>query len=143
MNFRIIVCAASLICFLAACSRGEQMQALYAQRCVSCHGASGRGDGPIAALLPVAVPDFRQTVAEKDVIQIRKAIVEGRGIMPAFGPALGKVEIQDMVRIVRLLSRDGRQVEWWEKFEPIIYAHCSLPWEYVLGYERPDGDAKK
>jgi len=143
LNFRTIVCAASLIFFLAACSRGEQTKALYAQRCVSCHGVLGRGDGPIAALLPAAVPDFRLTVERKNVVEIRKAIVAGKGMMPAFGPALSQVEIQDMVRAVRLLSREGRRAEWWEKFEPIVYAHCSLPWEYVLGYGPPDGDAKK
>jgi mono/diheme cytochrome c family protein len=30
--------------------------ALYHQRCVSCHGATGKGDGPIAATLPGTPP---------------------------------------------------------------------------------------
>jgi len=137
-----IVACASLLCLLTACSRTEQMKTGYSQRCVSCHGVTGRGDGPIAALLPVAVPDFRKTVEEKNVVEIRQAIVKGQGMMPAFGPVLTQVEIQDMVRAVRLLSREGRRVEWWERFETIVYAHCNLPWEYVLGYERQDGNPK-
>lgn len=130
----------TLLLFLllsAACSRTEQMETLYAQRCLGCHGTSGWGDGPIAANLPVPVPDFRDTVEKKRVYQIRKIIKEGKGIMPAFGPALEKVEIQDMVRIVRILSQQGRELEWWERFDSLVWAHCSVPWEFVLGYDRP------
>ncbi len=32
--------------------------ALYARNCVSCHGAQGRGDGPVAASLPVLPADL-------------------------------------------------------------------------------------
>ena len=113
------------------------METLYVQRCLGCHGGSGRGDGPAAASLPVAVPDFRDTIRKKSVVQIRKIIQEGKGIMPAFGPALRGAEIQDMVLMVRLLSQEGRSVEWWERFEPLVWAHCSVPWEFVLGYEEP------
>ncbi len=127
---------------LAACSRSEQMETLYAQRCLGCHGTSGGGDGPIAVNLSVPVPDFRDTVEKKKVYQIRKIIKEGKGIMPAFGPALEKVEIQDMVRFVRILSQQGRKLDWWEQFEPLVWAHCSVPWEFVLGYDqRSDGDS--
>lgn len=61
--------------------------------------------------------------------------------MPAYGPALSKVELQDMVRFVRILSQQGRKLEWWEHFEPLVWAHCSVPWETVLGYDRqPNGN---
>lgn len=117
------------------------MERTYAERCLGCHGAGGRGDGPIAASLPVTVPDFRVTVEKKSVTQIRRIIREGKGIMPAYGPALNGAEVQDMVLTVRLLSRQGRSLEWWEKLEPLVWAHCSVPWEYVLGYdEPPEGD---
>jgi hypothetical protein len=76
-------------------------------------------------------------VEKKRVYQIRKVIKEGKGVMPAFGPALEKVEIQDMVRFVRILSQQGRELEWWEQFEPLVWAHCSVPWEFVLGYDEP------
>lgn len=126
----------------AACSRTEQMETLYAERCLGCHGTSGKGDGPIAASLPVPVPDFRDTVKNKRVYQIRKVIREGKGVMPAFGPALEKVEIQDMVRFVRVLSQQGRELAWWERFDTFVWVHCSVPWEFVLGYDRQsDGDA--
>lgn len=121
--------------FWIGCGRNERMDLVYAQRCLGCHGPSGRGDGPVAASLPVRVPDFRETVEEKSTPQIRRAITEGRGIMPAFGPALRPAEITDMVEMVRFLSREGRNISWWEKYDTLVVAHCNVPWELVLGYD--------
>ena len=124
------------------CGRNERMDLLYAQRCLGCHGPSGLGDGPVAASLPVRVPDFRETVEKKSTPQIRRAIAEGRGIMPAFGPALRPAEITDMVQMVRFLSREGRNISWWEKYDTLVVAHCNVPWELVLGYDEP-GEQKQ
>ena len=116
---------------LSGCIREEEMRIVYAQRCASCHGPAGRGDGPIAKALSVEVPDFRNTVTNLDIFDIRAVIKTGTGIMPAFAPALEKYQIQDMVRMVRFLSMEGRELDWWEKFEPLVWAHCSVPWQYV------------
>jgi hypothetical protein len=130
-----------LIIFIAAavvgCGRNERMDALYAQRCMGCHGVTGKGDGSTAPMLPVGIPDFRDTVERRSNAQIRKIIAEGRGMMPAFDPALKAGEINDMVRMVRFLSREGRDVAWWEKYDVLVSAHCSVPWEAVFGYDEP------
>jgi Cytochrome C oxidase, cbb3-type, subunit III len=126
-----------LCLFSIGCGRNERMDLLYAQRCIGCHGPSGQGDGPVAASLPVAVPDFRNTVEKKSTLQIRRAISEGRGMMPAFDPALRQAEITDMVQMVRFLSREGRDIHWWEKYDTLVVAHCNIPWELVLGYDEP------
>ena len=126
-----------LCLFSIGCGRNERMDLLYAQRCIGCHGQSGQGDGPVAASLPVAVPDFRNTVEKKSTLQIRRAISEGRGMMPAFDPALRQAEITDMVQMVRFLSREGRDIHWWEKYDTLVVAHCNIPWELVLGYDEP------
>jgi cbb3-type cytochrome c oxidase subunit III len=131
-----------LMSFSAGCGRNERMDAVYAQRCLNCHGMSGRGDGPMAAALPVAPPDFRQTVEKKGNPQIRRLIADGKGLMPAFDPALSPSEINDMLQMVRFLSREGRQISWWEKFDTLVVAHCSIPWEAVLGYDEPAEDNK-
>ncbi|HEU4344721.1 MAG TPA: cytochrome c [Candidatus Binatia bacterium] len=109
------------------------MDFLYAQRCLSCHGPSGQGDGPLAMSLPMRPPDFRETVERRSTSQIRRTIADGRGIMPAFAPALRQAEITDMVQMVRLLSREGRDVSWWERFDTLVVAHCSIPWDAVFG----------
>ena len=121
-----------------ACGRSERMDALYAQRCLGCHGQAGNGDGPLAQSLPVRPPDFRETVERRTNSQIRRAIAEGQGTMPAFSPALRQSEISDMLQMVRFLSRDGRETRWWEKFDTLVVAHCSLPWETILGYDEPE-----
>lgn len=55
--------------------------------------------------------------------------------MPAFEPVLSPSEINDMLQMVRFLSREGRDLAWWEKFDTLVVAHCSIPWESVLGIE--------
>ena len=57
--------------------------------------------------------------------------------MPAFGPALQPAEITDMVQMVRFLSREGRNISWWEKYDTLVVAHCNVSWELVLGYDEP------
>ncbi len=134
----------SLVLLLALCScgRNERMDRLYAQRCISCHGPLGRGDGPVAAALPVPLTDFRQTIERKSVNQIRTVIAEGQGLMPAFEPALRPAEISDLVYMVRFLSREGRDIQWWEHFDTLVVAHCNIPWEVVFDYDQPQ-EAKK
>jgi hypothetical protein len=139
-NFAFIVIF-MMLSFIG-CGRNERMDTLYAQRCMNCHGPGGRGDGPLAAKLPAKLPDFRDTVERKSNGQIRRVIADGAGIMPAFGPALTPSEINDMLQMVRFLSREGRDVAWWEKFDTLVVAHCSVPWETVLGYDEPADSSK-
>ena len=139
MQPRLWASAALVIAALIGqgCGRNERMDLMYAQRCFSCHGGSGRGDGPVAALLPVTLPDFRTTVESRTISQIRRVIANGRGVMPAFAPALKPAEINDMVKMVRFVSREGRNIHWWEKYDALVAAHCDIPWDLVVGDE-PD-----
>lgn len=131
-----------LLIVLAGCGRNERMDLLYAERCINCHGSTGRGDGPLAARLPVRPPDFRQTVERKSNNQIRRIIADGKGAMPAFEPALRAAEITDMLQMVRFLSREGRDIAWWERFDTLVVAHCNIPWETVLGYDDEPQETK-
>jgi hypothetical protein len=63
--------------------------------------------------------------------------------MPAFEPALSPAEINDLLQMVRFLSREGRDLAWWEKYDALIVAHCSIPWESVLGYDEPPEERKR
>ncbi len=61
---------------------------LYQNQCVSCHGAQGRGDGPLAANMDPPPIDFtdRERARERSVFALHQAItrgVEGTS-MPAF-----------------------------------------------------------
>lgn len=61
---------------------------LYQRFCASCHGADGRGDGPVAPALKVLVPDLtrltRHRGAEFPLERVRR-IVDGRDIFAAHG----------------------------------------------------------
>jgi hypothetical protein len=126
---------AAIVFTVIGCGRNARMDRLYVDRCLSCHGSLGRGDGPVAASLDTRLPDFRETVQRKSTGRIRRVISQGRGIMPAFEPALRPSEITDLVQMVRFLSREGRDVSWWEKYDTLVAAHCSVPWDVFLGYD--------
>ena len=60
---------------------------LFARFCSSCHGDSGRGDGPVAASLNTPVPDLTrigQRYGGFDAGDIRQ-IVDGRSLVIAHG----------------------------------------------------------
>lgn len=91
---------------------------LYREYCASCHGKSGKGDGPVAPTLKATVPDL--TVIAKNnggkfpTARVRR-IIEGEGMiashgtreMPVWGPIFSQVEAdvdREPVRIANLLK---------------------------------------
>jgi len=85
----------------------EQIQqaagALFLQRCASCHGARGRGDGPQAPTQDM--PDLTAATYQDDRsdADIARAIRMGNGLMPAFGSELNERGITALVGHVRRL----------------------------------------
>ena len=82
----------------AAAARGE---ITYVRYCVSCHGKTARGDGPLADDLRVPVPDLTTMAARNGgeypharVVRIIESgeVVRGHGTadMPAWGDAFKK-----------------------------------------------------
>jgi len=81
-------------------------RAIYLKSCVSCHGATGRGDGPLAAKLDVKPADLTQIAARRDglwpMVEVI-SIIDGyhrrtirREKMPIFGAlAEGKMVLFD------------------------------------------------
>lgn len=85
--------------------------ALYAKWCASCHGESGKGDGPNARYLPTAPARHADATAMSrrpddslyDVIAAG-GLAWGRSArMPAFGGTLTGVEIRSLVSRIRTL----------------------------------------
>lgn len=77
---------------------------LYSRFCASCHGAEGRGDGPVAASLKVEVPDLTLIARRRGEFYPRDRIlkiIDGRFLigahgtrtMPIWGEELGRLEI--------------------------------------------------
>ncbi|HMC57213.1 MAG TPA: c-type cytochrome [Gemmatimonadaceae bacterium] len=85
--------------------------ALYAKWCATCHGASGRGDGPNARFLPIApaVHASAAQMAARSDDMLFDAIAGGGWVMgksprmPAFGQTLSSAEIRSLVGYIRVL----------------------------------------
>jgi mono/diheme cytochrome c family protein len=62
---------------------------MYQQLCASCHGAGGRGDGPVASLIKIGVPDLTRIAyrngGEFPAEDVARTI-DGRFERPAHGP---------------------------------------------------------
>ena len=85
---------------LAGCgSNAETGAGIYAERCLSCHGTVGAGDGGRAAYLPGGVADLRNSRFSAG--EQRTVVFKGRKLMPAFGPALKKEEIEAVVAYIQ------------------------------------------
>jgi mono/diheme cytochrome c family protein len=75
---------------------------LYARFCASCHGVTGRGDGPAAASFTVEVPDLTLIARRaKDVYPRDRIarIIDGRHVIGAHGTRTMPVWGEDFSRL--------------------------------------------
>jgi mono/diheme cytochrome c family protein len=107
-----VVAAAAIVAFVgcgatAYCS-GETA-ALYSQRCASCHGDSGKGDGPAGKYLSPKPTDFATSLKGKSDHWISRAIKGGgpavgeAPVMPAYGD-LSDRQVRELVDYIKKLG---------------------------------------
>ena len=85
----------------ASIKRGR---ALFAMNCISCHGATGRGDGPIAASLDPKPVDLVVMAPMHPGGDFFWKIENGRGPMPAWKNTLSENQIWDIVNYIKSLG---------------------------------------
>ena len=81
---------------------------LFEVNCLQCHGAQGKGDGPVLTLMqerygyvPSVTPDLTSTtVMELGMIGMKPFMTSGLIVMPAFGKLLTEEEIDLISRYV-------------------------------------------
>lgn len=81
--------------------------AIYAERCVACHGRGGGGDGPAAATLPKPPADLRAPhTSDHTAGDLFWWVSHGipRGAMPGFADVLDEEQRWDVINFVRLLG---------------------------------------
>jgi len=77
---------------------------LYAANCIECHGAGGRGDGPLAGKLPIRPADLTQPhLFAHSVGDIFWWVSPGHanGVMPGFADKLPPDQRWDLINFVR------------------------------------------
>ena len=96
---------------VAQAGNPDEGKKLYGQFCASCHGQSGKGDGPAAAALNPKPRDhtnkeYMSTLSDEDLLKVIKnggAAIGKSPIMPPWGQALKDDQIKDVIAYVRTL----------------------------------------
>ena len=81
-------------------------RAIYERHCLVCHGAQGRGDGPVIGpgKFPMALPLVSGTAPGLSDGYIYGIIRAGRGLMPAYGTRMTHTERWAVVLYVRQMQ---------------------------------------
>jgi mono/diheme cytochrome c family protein len=84
-------------------------KAIFAKECMTCHGESGKGNGPDAADLSTQPPDFAApAVADQSDGELFWKMTQGRKPMPSYGRMLSEDERWNLVNYIRSISHKGR-----------------------------------
>ncbi len=79
-------------------------QSLYEKNCATCHGMTGRGDGPAARALNPKPADLATMASHHPDGDLAWKIAEGRGAMPAWKRTLRDVQIWEIVNYLKSMS---------------------------------------
>ena len=75
------------ISFVTVPTQAQDASAIYVQKCVSCHGPQGKGDGPAGKYLNPKPNDFATSLKDKTDDWIAKAI-KGGGVAVGLSPVM-------------------------------------------------------
>lgn len=82
----------------------EKGKELYTDRCLSCHGPSGKGDGPAAASLEHRPPDLTRVLTGQSDGALFWKISIGGGAMPSYEKTLTEEERWQLILYLRTLE---------------------------------------
>ncbi len=90
-------------------ANGAELYALY---CSSCHGKTGKGDGPVAAAFPTKPADhsdaaYMGTLSDAHIYKViqKGGVAVGKSpLMAPWGGVLSDPQLRDLVAYVRQLS---------------------------------------
>ena len=78
---------------------------IYTQQCATCHGSSGKGDGPAAKFLGKHLPDFTDSAMWNQTDgELFWKITGGKAPMPTFKDILAEEQRWQVINYIRTLS---------------------------------------
>jgi mono/diheme cytochrome c family protein len=95
-------------------ARGHRV---FLQRCATCHGPQGRGDGQNAYNLQPPPPDFQESLARLSAADRRKVIEGGTAALgrsplcPPWGRSLGPDDVDDLLAWLEAAARPAAEPE--------------------------------
>lgn len=85
----------------------ETGKKLFAQQCATCHGNSGKGDGPAGKYLGKPLPDFTTAEFQEQTDgEIFWKITTGKAPMPTFEKMLTDEQRWQVINFIRSLSTE-------------------------------------
>jgi mono/diheme cytochrome c family protein len=108
------IAAAAAACWIVggyvSAAHAQDAKQVYEKTCLPCHGASGKGDGPVGKMLKPPPKDFAPSLKGVGDADIAKTIKEGgkavgkAATMPAYGTKLSDEQIQGLVQYIKALK---------------------------------------
>jgi mono/diheme cytochrome c family protein len=80
-------------------------QKLYVNNCLTCHGASGKGDGPGGAALEKKPADFTSRIKGESDGAIFWKITEGRSPMVSWKGSLSETQRWELVNYIKTFAK--------------------------------------
>jgi mono/diheme cytochrome c family protein len=104
--YSVLILSFFILLFLPSQSHGaEAGKSLYANRCVGCHGADGKGNQAMAKALQANIPDLiSKEIRKKTDAELLDVLKKGKGKMPP-ATGLSEKELKDLVGYVKGFSK--------------------------------------
>lgn len=85
----------------------DRGRALYREGCWGCHGWTGEGGGPTAALLKTSAPPLAGRYTEDQFESVATIILNGRGEMPGYSQVMDRADAKRVLAWLSALDRDN------------------------------------
>ena len=98
-------------------ARESHGRRVFVQRCATCHGPEGRGDGQNAYNLQPPPPDFQESLVglpaddRRRVVEGGTAAIGRSALCPPWGRTLGAPEVEALLAYLEVMAQPSQEEE--------------------------------